>query len=196
MILRAVLAATILAFAIPGAAQQAPLSTYTNATTGVRFRYPSVWKPVSRPEAQTQPFLFDRGLQPMIDLEFSPKGNLYEKTNLVGLDFVYAAPAASSVAACYKLGEIDSGVAQKEIVTLNDVTYQHAFGGGAGMCHQISSNIYATYRGGLCHLFEQDFMTVCAGVQEGTRGLTPMETKALQGHLDAIMQSVTFRGQQ
>ena len=64
------------------------------------------------------------------------------------------------------------------------------------MCHEISANIYATYRNDVCHLFEQDFMTVCAGVQEGTRGLTPAETKALQHHLDAIMQSVTFRAQQ
>lgn len=188
--------ATVLASALSGGAQgQIPLSTYTNATTGVRFQYPSVWKPVAKPEAQTQPFLFDQGLQPVIDLEFSPKGNLYEKTNLVGLDFVYAAPAASSVAACYKLGEVDSGVAQKEMVTINGVPYQHAFGGEAAMCHEMSANIYATYRDGVCHLFEQDFMTVCAGVQEGTRGLTPAETKALQHHLDAIMQSVTFSAQ-
>src|ERR1700722_14968042 len=153
MIVRAVLIAIILASAISGAAQQVPLSTYTNATNGVRFQYPSVWKPVSKPAAMTQPFLFDRGLQPIIDLEFSPKGNLYEKTNLVGLDFVYAAPASSSAVACYKLGEVDVGVAQKDIVTLNGVTYQHAFGGEAGMCHEISANIYATYRNGVCHLF-------------------------------------------
>ena len=60
------------------------------------------------------------------------------------------------------------------------------------MCHEISSEVYSTWRAGTCHLFEEDFMTLCPGVVEGTRGLTPRETRALQRHLDQIMQSVVF----
>jgi hypothetical protein len=196
-LLRGVVAAAMLMPSLCAVAQQAhiPLSSYSNTSTGVAFQYPSVWKTVSKPDSMQQPFLFDQGLQPAVVLEFSPKGNLYEKTNLVGLDFVYATAPAASVAECYKLGEADSGAAEKEIITLRGVTYQRASGGDAGMCHQLSASIYATYHDGACHLFEQDFSTLCAGVQEGTRGLTSTEVDALHRHLDAIMQSVTFRGQ-
>jgi hypothetical protein len=179
---------------LSAAAQSAPipLSTYTNPGTGVSFQYPSVWRVVPRPAAMTPPSLIDKGLQPLVDVEFSPKGNLYEKTNLVGLNFLYFKVPAKSVEACYQIGEADSGDVHTQVVTLNGVTYQHSSGGGAATCHEISYGVYATFRDGQCHLFEQDFMTFCAGVVDGTRGLTAKESNALQHHLDAIMQSVTF----
>jgi hypothetical protein len=76
------------------------------------------------------------------------------------------------------------------------MTYSHSSGGEGGMCHEISSDVYATWRAGTCYLFEEDFMTICPGVVEGTRGLTAQETRALQRHLDQIMQSVTFAAPQ
>jgi hypothetical protein len=188
----------LLACALSASAQTAhvPLSTWTDSSTGVSFQYPVVWQKVAKPEAMTPPMLFEKGLQPLVDVEFSPKGNVYEKTNLVGLDFLYATTPSATVEACYRLGEAESGDAKKERVTLNGVEYQHAAGGGAATCHEISYDLYSTYRAGMCHLFEEDFMTVCAGVVDGTRGLTPAETKALQGHLDAVMQSVRFSAPQ
>ena len=174
------------------AAQSVPLSLFTDPGSGVSFHYPSVWKRVARPETYIPPVVIQRGLQPAVDVEFSPQGNLYEKTNLSGLDFVYATAPTASAPECYKLGEVDTGSVHKEVIQLRGIVYQHASGGGAGMCHEIGTQIYSTYREGVCHLFEQDIMTVCPGVQEGTRGLTATEMKALQHHLDAIMQSVTF----
>jgi hypothetical protein len=165
---------------------------FSDPGSGVSFHYPSQWKKVPRQQTYIPPYLLQQGLRPVVDVEFSPKGTPYEKTNLAVLDFVYATAPAASAADCYKLGEIDMGSAQTEVIQLRGIIYQHASGGGAAMCHENESDIYSTYREGVCHLFEQDMMTFCAGVQEGTRGLTAKETKALQRQLGSIIQSVTF----
>ena len=172
-------------------ARPVALATFTDAANGVSLQYPSVWKRVAKPDAMTQPSLLMAGHKPVIDVEFSPKGNLYARTNLVALDFSYYTSPADSSAACATLGNPDS---ENPTVTakINGVTYSHASGGQGGMCHEISSEVYSTWRAGTCHLFEEDFMTLCPGVVEGTRGLTPRETRALQRHLDQIMQSVVF----
>jgi hypothetical protein len=184
-----------LAFAMApmiAAAQSAPLSIFSDPGSGVSFHYPSQWKKVPRQETYIPPYLLQEGLNPVVDVEFSPKGSPYEKTNLAGLDFVYATAPAASVADCYKLGEIDMESAQKDVIQLRGIVYQHASGDGVAMCHQIQTQIYSTYREGICHLFEQDMMTFCAGALEGTRGLTAKQINALQHQLGAIMQSVTF----
>jgi hypothetical protein len=175
----------------PHAAKPVQLTTFKDASNSVSFQYPSIWKRVPKPDAMTQPSLLMAGHKPILDVEFSPKGNLYAKTNLVALDFSYYTAPAASQAACVALGNPDS---ENAAVTthINGIPYSHASGGQGGMCHEISSEVYATWRGGICHLFEEDFMTVCPGVVDGTRALTTRETKALQRHLDAIMQSVTF----
>jgi hypothetical protein len=167
-------------------------SIFSDPGSGVSVHYPSQWKKVPRTETYIPPYLLQEGLNPVVDVEFPPKGSPYEKTNLAGLDFMYATAPAASVADCYKLGEVDTGSAQKDVIQLRGIVYQHASGGGAAMCHQIEVQIYSTYREGVCHLFEQDMMTFCAGVQEGTRGLTAKEIKALQQQLGAIIQSVAF----
>jgi hypothetical protein len=168
-------------------------STYSDPTTGVTFQYPSVWKKVPKPDAMTQPMFIMAGINPVIDVEFSPKGNLYEKTNLVGLDFLYYTAPATNAAACAKIAVDTAGTDSKpDTKTIHGVAFQHIQTSNSGMCHEMSAEIYSVYRNGVCHLFEEDFMNVCAGVVEGTRGLTDTETKALQRHLDAIMQSVIF----
>ena len=118
---------------------------------------------MAKPDAMTQPSLVMAGHQPIVDVEFSPQGNLYAKTNLVGLDFSYYTAPAKSQAACATLGNPDS---ENEAVTakINGIPYSHSSGGQGGMCHEISSEVYATWRAGTCHLFEEDFMTLCPGV--------------------------------
>jgi hypothetical protein len=178
---------------ISHAAQPVQLTTFTDASNSVSFQYPSIWRRVPKPDAMTQPSLLMAGHKPILDVEFSPQGNLYARTNLVALDFSYYTEPAQSRAACAALGNPDSEN-RSVTTTINGIPYSHRSGGEGGMCHEISSEVYATWRAGTCHLFEEDFMTLCAGVVDGTRALTPRETKALQRHLDQIMRSVTFTG--
>jgi hypothetical protein len=180
----------------PAAAKPIPLTTFTDAAHGVSFQYPSVWKRVAKPDAMTLPFLLMAGYKPIIDVEFSSQGNLYAKTNLVGLDFSYYTAPAESQAACAALGNINEGQGVPVSAEIHGVSYSHSSGGEGAACHEISSEVYATWRAGTCHLFEEDFMTICPGVVDGTHELTAQETKALQRHLDQIMQSVTFAAPQ
>jgi len=174
-------------------AAHAQLTTYSDPATGVTFQYPSVWKKVPKPDTMTQPMILMAGINPVIDFEFSPKGNLYEKTNLVGLDFLYYTAPAANAAACSKIVTDAAGSDSKpNTKTIHGVAFQHIQTSNSGMCHEMSADIYSIYRNGACYLFEEDFMNVCAGVVDGTRGLSAAETKALQRHLDAITQSIVF----
>jgi hypothetical protein len=77
-------------------------------------------------------------------------------------------------------------------VTISGISYRHIKSGSAGMCHQLDADSYATFHNGRCYLFDAGTHTLCPGVVDGTRELTPTESKALARHLDSIMQSVTI----
>jgi len=168
------------------------MKTWSDPAIGLTFKYPAVWKLVPQPESYTPPMTLQPNQKPVVDVQFTGAGNLYSKTNLTELDFVYSTQPAESPAACYKAGNIGDDNTKPTLRTIHGVVYSHSGGASAGMCHGISSEAFASFRGRTCHIFEEAFMTVCPGVVEGTRGLTTNETKALQGHLDAIMQSVVF----
>jgi hypothetical protein len=170
-----------------------PMKRYIDVANGVSFLYPAVWKSV-KPDEYLQSFIQGTSGQPMVEVVFSPQGNLYEKTVLSGLAFLYFVVPETSEAACLKRGDLDgaaTGAAQK--VVIGGVAYTHVSVGDAATSHRLSSDVYATWRRGTCYLFEEDMRTMAPGVEEGKRDLTATEVRALQRHLDAVMQSVRLR---
>jgi hypothetical protein len=175
-------------------AASAQTATYTDPKSGVTFQYPSVWKQVADPASYTQSMVAENSLiKPVFVIEFSPKGNLYEHTNLTGLAFLYFAAPSPDVMACAKLGDVNLGESPKPTnSTIHGVHFQRSKGSDAGMSHQLGSNAYSIYRNGVCYIFEEVFMNISRGVIESAHDLSNAETKALQHHLDAITQSIVF----
>lgn len=169
-----------------------PMSTFQDTETGVRFRYPLVWKQVSPTDEYASSAIWSSGETPKIMVAFSPKGNVYAKTSLELLSFIFLVPVVHSEPECLNRVLKNDALKSFDKKTIHDVVYQHGSGGGAGMCHGQNYDVYATYRGGRCFVFEKDFNTHCTSSDDGTRELTSTEEKALQNHLDGIMQSVTF----
>jgi hypothetical protein len=170
-----------------------PLTTYTDAANGVRFQYPAVWTRSSEVVAYLPSYLTMDGSTPTAVLQFSGKGNVYEKTNFDSLSFIYLAVPGKTQAECHELGEMkDENEKPPQTVVIHGVAYRHASGGDAGMSHDLSIELYSTWRSGTCLLFEEDLRNIAPGVIDGARALTPLEFHALQRHLDRIMQSVTL----
>ncbi|WP_446743174.1 hypothetical protein [Silvibacterium acidisoli] len=177
---------------IPRPRMPIPVSIYQDKESGVRFQYPVVWKQASRSDNYLSPSVLKLGEDPKVSVAFSPEGNLYEKTNLSSLTFTFLAPAVASKSACQARVLTNPSMRSTEEQTIHEVTYLHGTGGDAGMCHQQQAEVYATYRAGRCYIFEKDFNTTCPFPDQGRRELTQTERTALQRHLDAIMETVSF----
>ncbi|MEO6924746.1 MAG: hypothetical protein ABI142_13040 [Bryocella sp.] len=173
-----------------GVAADANLTTYRDPKTGVSFAYPKVWVVSADSPSYMGGALPPSYGEPRASFAFSPKGNLYEKTVLLGLVFSYAVKQAANEAACTEgfatMGNVDAG----KRVTVNGIGFTEYVGGDAGMCHEQAHQIDVAYRDGQCVAFERDVNTECYGAGDGKRRLTEQEKKALQRHLDAVMQSV------
>jgi hypothetical protein len=187
------ISAALLLTALSAAAQS---STYTDPKNGVSFQYPSVWTPVANPADYTQSVVGENSsIKPAFVVEFSPKGNLYEHTNLTGLAYLYFVVPNSDIMACAKLGDLNMGEKPKPTKsTIHGVHFQHSKGGDAGMSHQLDSDAYSVYRNGVCFIFEEIFSNISQGVIDdpGEHDLTSAQAKALQRHLDAITESIVF----
>ena len=170
------------------------LTTYSDPKTGVTFQYPSVWKPVADPANYGQSLVRENSnnITPVFAVEFSQEGNLYEKTNLEGLGYVYFAAPSPNIAACATLGDVNQGQPPKPTyTTIHGLRFQHSTGGDGGMSQWMTSDAYSVYRNGTCYIFEEIFKTVNAQVAE-KHELTKAQATALQRHLDAITQSIVF----
>jgi len=173
---------------------RAQLTTYTDSKNGVSFQYPSVWKPVASPADYGQSLVRENSnnISPVFAVEFSQEGNLYDKTNLEGLAYVYFATPSPNITACATLGDVNQGQPPRPTnTTINGLRFQHSTGGDGGMSQWMASDAYSIYRNGTCFIFEEIFKTVNAQVA-GKRDLTKAQTTALQRHLDAITQSIVF----
>jgi hypothetical protein len=171
-----------------------PLATYTDPKNGVSFQYPSVWKPVADPTNYGQSLVKENSpnITPVFAVEFSQEGNLYQKTNLTGLAYVYFATPSSNATACATLGDVNQGQPPKPTNTIiHGVRFRHSTGGDGGMSQWMTSDAYSVYRNGACFIFEEIFKTVNAQVAD-KHNLTKAQTTALQHHLDAITQSIVF----
>ena len=124
---------------------------------------------------------------------FSPEGNLYAKTNLLGLAFSYATASVPSAAACRALIARNPSVGSSPTrMSVAGVPFTAAVGSDAGLSHEQVFTIDSTWFRGKCFLFERDEMTVAPGVQEGVHTLTAQQNRALQRHLREVFESVRF----
>jgi hypothetical protein len=170
-----------------------PLATYTVSGTGVSFQYPSGWQR-KQADSYMQPFITEiwGDIKPTAAVAFSPKGNIYQNTNLQGLDFLYFARSTASAEACRKtIGGTSDTAKPPKNVTIHGVTYTETSDGDGGAGNSVECTLYATWRGGTCHIFEEDFFT---GTPDDidAHSLSPAQVRALQCQLDAIMQTVRF----
>jgi hypothetical protein len=168
-----------------------PMATYSDPDGDVSFEYPAVWKIDNSPQFYIPTMILMNDRKARMQVVFSPAGNLYAKTTLLGLAFAYVKTQQPSPEACAAMAV--SPVPDKvTTVTINGVPFQHFEAEDAGMCHQARQEVYRIYRNGNCYLFEGDMDTTCSGVVDGQRDLTATETKALMRHLNAIAQSIRF----
>ena len=168
-----------------------PMARYSDPDGDVSFEYPAVWKVDNVRKFYLSPRILQDSQVPRVQVVFSPAGNYYAKTNLLGLDFVYVKRQAPSLEACKKLA-IGAMQTQVDTISIAGVSFQHFDQGDAGMCHGIDEHVYWTYRNGTCYLFEGDMHTSCSGVTPGQRDLTDSERRALNRHLSAIPRSIEF----
>jgi len=174
----------------------APMATYGDPAGDLSFDYPAVWKIDNAAKFYLAPHILEGGLAPQVQVLFLPAGNVYAKTTLTDLVFVYAKSPQASEEACTTLS-VGSISAKIETEMINGVSFQHFDTGDAGMCHGVDQHVYWTWRqsagGGTCYLFEGDMHTSCSGAYDGQRDLTAAEKRALLRHLNAIPQSIRFR---
>lgn len=189
----ACLLATCPAFCQKSLRNAAPVltTTYIDANNGVSFGYPAVWKIENGEKFYLAPRILQSGLSPQVQVVFSPKGSIYEKTNLTGLIFVYARSTRPSESACDKLA-MDGEPQRSATLMIHGEKFHHFDSSDAGMCHDVEQHVYWTYRAGTCYLFEGDMQTTCPGVEEGHRTITATEKHALWRHLTSIPATIRF----
>ncbi len=180
-------------FAQSGSPKRAavPMATYSDPAGDVSFEYPVVWKIDSSAQFYIPPFILQSDRKPQVQVVFSPAGNVYAKTTLHGLVFAYVKTRQPSEEACAAMA-VSPMPDKVETVTINGVSFQHFELEDAAMCHGVKQEVFRTYRGGVCYLFEGDMDTTCLGAVDGQRALTAAETRALMRHLNAIPQSIRF----
>ena len=170
------------------------LATYMDAKTGVSFQYPDVWKAagasLSYLGGEVPRSVFG---EPRAAYAFSPEGNVYAKTLLTGLSFSYFAKEAPGGATCVQAVKKSGFATSTQQVSGGGVTFTEISGGDAGMCHEQAAQVDVTYAAGQCLVFDRDFNTECLGAGDGKRKLTDVEQRALQRHLNAVMESVRVR---
>jgi hypothetical protein len=175
-------------------ASASPHLHFTDPATGVSFDYPSVWKKVMRSDGFSPPEAFTPDDHLVVMVQFTGAENFYRHTDLEALDFLFLTAKETSAAACEKrvTGLNDDEHPLPPPQTINSVRFWHATGGEGSAGHSIDYEVYGTYRGGLCYLFEEDFTEASAGMIDGSRPLTKTERAALRRHLDAIIRTVRF----
>ncbi len=170
------------------------LVEYRDPAHAVSFQYPSVWRPASGTGYLGNPEFVSVAPRPLVMQQFASKGTYYADTVLQALSFSYTVKQPSNPAECASLpGKAMQNSAEKPLfATYNGLRYTEDKGGDAGMCHYLSATVDTVFKAETCYLFERDTMTGCPYTESQTRPrpLTLSEGKALQHHLDAIMNSV------
>jgi hypothetical protein len=167
--------------------------TFHDPKYGVSFRYPSGWSDGADVDFYLGSEILDvkpegGAAAPIAKVGFAVKEGdpRFSHTHLSGVQFVYNVISQSTPEDCR--GRIQD-LSRDPIVetVLRGVTYHHFSGGDAGLGHQASREIYATFREGRCYLFEEAIHTATG---ENSRALTVQQWKHLRRELDAVMQSV------
>jgi hypothetical protein len=171
-------------------------ATYIDDQHGVTFRYPSAWKATTQ-FAYHPPALTVSGAAPIAGFGYSEGGfprdrivGPYAGTNLEGVGVVYSAVPAASAAECEAKAASLSDSPKHSQIVFGHRSFSVYEIGGAGMSQSIAGELYATYVGHTCYLFETDMATASPGVLDGIQALTSAELRYIGTHLLGIMKSV------
>ena len=187
----------------PGTQRPAPtLHQFHDPVNGVTFRYPAVWQLNQGGGSYFPPVILtknngaaeaDSYYQPTAYVALvgrDAKGGTYENTNFINGWFFYRIPPELSETQCYQQASAGSGDDdwKLERTTIGGLGFQHGSGAEAGLCNEATEDVYTTFHGGRCYLFEKQIDTICPG-SEG-RDITPRELAQINRAFDAVVQSV------
>jgi hypothetical protein len=75
-------------------------------------------------------------------------------------------------------------------ITIHGVRYLHLSGGDAGLGHNATRDVCASYQSGQCYLFEQDIHRISPDVEPGEKLLSKNTEARLHVQLQDVMRSV------
>ena len=169
---------------------------FTDPSTGVSFRYPRSWKfsrtqnfylpaSVLTVEPEKGDGLFARGAV----YRYADRWPGFERTNLNGADFVFNTVPGIDRESC--LNWLDKAhLDPTDERTLHGIVFTHLKRAGAGLCHQEYESIYLMQTHNTCYFFDLAVNTICSGVADGIRDMSPRERREVRADLSAIMGSV------
>jgi hypothetical protein len=185
------------------------LQKYNDLVNGVSFHYPDSWLLNQAGGAYFMPVILDKGNPaPEGDPDYKPtayvvlvgrdaKDGPYRNTNFYNGWFLYRIAPELTETECYQKAAApilqDSNESDNWIVdlkTIGGVRFRHGSGGEQGLCNQTREDVFTTFHGGRCYLFEKQINTNCP--VEGNRNITPRELGVINQAFDAVMQSLRF----
>ena len=188
-------------------------STYTDRQNGVSFRYPSIWKPETQ-FGYVPPGLIvylepsgDERLQRVKGFAYEEGGfprdriiGPYSATNLEGFGFVYSVLPAASPADCEKKASsaADNPIVKNSghrSVRIAGRSYSVYTTAGEAMNQTYDGQLYGTYAGNACYLFETGVATALPGILDNIQALTPAQFHSIDVHLWQMMETVRISRQ-
>jgi hypothetical protein len=171
-------------------------ATYTDHQHSVTFRYPSTWMATTQ-YGYHPPRLTVSSATPIAGFGYSEGGfprdrivGPYSGTNLEGVGIVYSAVPAASAAECEAMAASVSDSPKHSQTAFGHRSFSLYETEGIGMSQSIVGELYATYGGGICYLFETDRAVASMGVLNDIQALTPAQLRSIDAHLLDIMKSV------
>jgi len=170
-----------------------PPKIYRDTQFGITFQYPATWNIDNQRAFYVPAQILYPDRQPLTSIGFggSPANKFtpYPNTNLSGVQFIYVVLPKTTPHQCEDaVQSSEEDKITREVI--NGITYRHISSGSAGMCHQVDEQIYSAFHRGRCYLFDSSIQTVCEGVIDGARNITPAETDHVKAQLKQVMQSV------
>ncbi len=119
----------------------------------------------------------------------------YSATNLEGFGFVYSVLPAASSADCEQKASsaADNSIVKNSghrSIRIAGRSYSVYTTAGEAMNQTYDGQLYATYTGNACYLFETGVATALPGVVDHVQALTPTQFHAIDVHLWQMMETV------
>jgi hypothetical protein len=182
-------------WAQPTAVARSDWKRFSDETGGVKFQYPQRWILSEGNKYSVATSLTRQGIPPRAAAYIgNADSNPYPNTTLVGAEFLYAPRPAASNEACSEMIVNKEWPDAKLLApeSFNGVTFAHAKSADNWTCHYLREDLYSTYRGGTCYLFDLAVETECFGAVDGERQLTSAETADIQATLNKILSTVSI----
>lgn len=164
--------------------------TYRDTETGVSFHYFASWK---RDYLETEvgfspPLLLGAGYVPRALFVFDKARRLSIPPQFEGLAFIYAAPLAKSSLVCKrKVQDIRSGL-PVDVKPINGRPFFHVSEADGSASHFIETEVFGTFSGSRCVLFERNFD------YNDTNGvMRDADLAEFRHELDLILESVRIK---